>query len=103
MSTPLLAGEHEQLSVDDEQLGDGVLEAAASLDSGADSVDPLSGDGFDVLLTVDHEGECVERMSGAFGTMAAWFPTAPMGEHQRAGESVWGDPEACQQRAFTTF
>jgi hypothetical protein len=91
-----LAGEHDQLSVNDEQLGDRVLEAATSLDSGADSVDPLGGNGFDVLLTVDHEGECVERMSGSFGTMAAWFPTAPMGEHQRTRESVWGDVEARQ-------
>jgi len=52
MSTPLLACEHEQLSVDDEQLGDGVFEAAAGLDSRADSVDPLHGNGLDVLLAV---------------------------------------------------
>jgi hypothetical protein len=96
MSTPLLAGEHEQLSVDDEQLGDGVLEATASLDSRADSVDPLGGDRFDVLFTFNHKSECVERMSGPFGAMAAWLPATPMGEHQRAGESVWGNPDARQ-------
>ena len=103
MSTPLLAREYKQLSVNDEQLGDGVLEAAASLDSRANSVDPLGGDRFDVLFTVDHEGECVERMSGPFGTMAAWLPATPMGECQRAGESIWGNPKSRQQRAFTTF
>jgi hypothetical protein len=91
------------LSVDDKQLGDGVFEAAASLDSGADSVDPLSGDGFDVLLTVDHEGECVERMSVPFGTMAAWFSATPRGEHQRSRESVSGNAEARQESAFAAL
>jgi hypothetical protein len=83
------------LSVDDKQLGDGVLEAAASLDSGSDSVDPLSGNGFDVLLAVDHESEGVERMSIPLDAMAAGFSTPPMGEHQRSRESVSGNAEAC--------
>ena len=103
MSTPLSAGKHEQLSVDDEQLGDGVLEAAAGLDSRADSIDPLRGNGFDVLLAGDHEGECVERMSGPLGTMAAWFAATPMGQHQGAGESVSGNAEARQESAFAAL
>ncbi|MCX6631246.1 MAG: hypothetical protein NTW28_26845 [Candidatus Solibacter sp.] len=45
MPTPLLAGEHEQLSVDGKQLGDGLLEAAGGIDSRADRVDPLGGNG----------------------------------------------------------
>jgi len=57
MPAPLLAGEHEQLSVDGKQLGDGILEAASGIDSRADSVDPLSGNGLDVLLAIDHESE----------------------------------------------
>jgi hypothetical protein len=57
MPTPLLAGEHEQLSVDGKQLGDGILEAAGGIDSRADSVDPLSGNGLDVLLAIDHESK----------------------------------------------
>jgi hypothetical protein len=44
MSTPLLAGEHEQLSVDGKQPGDGILEAAGGSDSRADSVDPAGTD-----------------------------------------------------------
>jgi len=56
-----------------------------------------------VLLAVDHEGECVERMSGAFGAMAAWFPTASMGEHQGAGESVNGNAEPRQEPAFAAL
>jgi len=95
MSPSLLTGEHEQLSVDDQQLGDGVLESAAGLDSGADSVDPLGGNGFDVLLAVDHESEGVERMSVPLDAMAAGFSTPPMGEHQRSRESVSGNAEAC--------
>ena len=55
MPPPLLAGQYEQLSVDGKQLGDGVLEAAASIDRRADSVDPLSWNGLDVFLAVDHE------------------------------------------------
>jgi hypothetical protein len=57
MPTPLLAGEHEQLSVDCKQLGDGILEAAGGIDSRANSVDPLSGDGLDVLVAIDHESK----------------------------------------------
>jgi hypothetical protein len=57
MLTPLLAGEHEQLSVDGKQLGDGILEAVGGIDSRANRVDPLSGDGLDVLLASDHESE----------------------------------------------
>jgi hypothetical protein len=56
-STPLLPGEHEQLSVDGKQLGDGVFEAAADIDRRADSVDLLSGNGLDMLLAGDQEGE----------------------------------------------
>jgi hypothetical protein len=57
MSAPLLAGQHEQSSVNGKQLGDGVFEAAAGIDSRANSVNPPGGNGFDVLLAVDHEGE----------------------------------------------
>jgi hypothetical protein len=57
MSTPLLAGEDEQLSVNGKQLGDGVLADAAGVHSRADSVDPLRGHGLDALLAIDHEGE----------------------------------------------
>jgi len=97
MSSPLLTGEHEQLSVDDKQLGDGVLEAAAGLDSGADRVNPLSGNGFDVLLAVDHESERVERMGGSLGAMAARFPAPPMGENQRSRQSIGGNEEVRQK------
>ena len=57
MSTPLLAGEHEQLSVDGKQLGDGLLEAAGGIDRRTDRVDPLGGNGLDVFLAIDHESE----------------------------------------------
>ena len=103
MPPPLLAGQHEQLSVNGKQLGDGVLEAAAGSDSRADSVDPRGGNGFDVLLAVDHEGEGVERMSSPLGAMAAWFATPSMSQHQRPGQSVGGDAKTGQQRAFATF
>ena len=103
MSSPLLAGEHQQLSVTDQQLSDGVLEAAAGLDGGANSVDPLSRNGLDALLASNHEGERVERMSGPLGTMAAWFSATPMGQYQRAGKSVSGNAEARQKPAFATF
>jgi hypothetical protein len=103
MSPALLAGEHQQLSVDDKQLGDGVLEAAAGLDSGTDSVDPLRRNGFDVLLAVDHESECVKRMSVPFGAMATRFPAPSMGEHQRSWESVGGNAEARQKATLAAF
>ena len=103
MSTPLLAGEHEQLSIDGVQLGDGILEAASGLDSGADSVDPLRRNGFDVLLAIDHEGECVERMSGPVGAVAAWFSATPMGQYQGTGESINGHAEARQEPAFAAL
>lgn len=103
MSAPLLAGEHEQLRIEDVQLGDGVLEAASGLDSGADSVDPLSRNGFDVLLAVNHEGECVERMSGPVGAVAAWFSATPMGQYQGAGESIDGNVDARQEPAFAAL
>ena len=57
MPTPLLAGEHEQLSVDGKQLGDGILEAAGGIDSRADRVNPLRGNGLDVLPAIDHVSE----------------------------------------------
>ena len=57
MPTPLLAGEHEQLSVDGKQLGDGILEVAGGINSRAAGVDPLRGNGLDVLLAIDHESE----------------------------------------------
>jgi len=56
-----------------------------------------------MLLAVDHEGECVERMSGPFGTMAAWFSATPMGQYQRARESVSGNAEAHQESAFAAL
>jgi hypothetical protein len=57
MSTPLLAGEHEQLGIDGKQLGDGILEPPGGIDSRADRVDPLGGNGLDVLPAIDHESE----------------------------------------------
>ena len=57
MPTPLLAGEHEQLSVDGKQLGDGILEGSGGIDSRADRVDPRGGNGLDVFLAIDHESE----------------------------------------------
>jgi hypothetical protein len=103
MSTPLLAGEDQQLSVNGKQLGDGVLAAAAGIDSRADSVDPLRRHRLDVLLAVGHEGERVERMSGPLGAMAAWFPATPMGEHQGSRESVGRDTEARQKPTLAAF
>ena len=91
------------MSVNDKQLSDGVLEAAAVFGGGTDSVDPLRRNGFDVLLAIDHEGECVERMSGPFGTMATWFAATPMGQYQGAGESVRGNAKARQEVAFAAF
>jgi hypothetical protein len=93
MSPPLLAGEHEQLSVDGKQLGDGVLAAAAGIDGRADSVDPVGGNGFDMLFAIHHKGECVERMAGALDAMATWFAATPMGERQGARERVGGNAE----------
>ena len=101
MSPALLAGEHQQLSVDDKQLGNGVFEAAAGLDSGTDSVDPFGRNGFDVLLAIDHESECVERMSVPPGAMATRFAAASMGEHQRPRESIGGNAEARQKATLT--
>ena len=103
MSTPLLAGEHEQLSVDGKQVGDGVFEAAAGIDSRADGVDPLSGNGLDVLLAVNHEGERAERMSGPRSAMAAWFPATPMGERKGTREGIGGNAEAHQKLTFAAF
>src|ERR1039458_3102660 len=103
MSTPLLAGARRQLTVDGKQLGDGILETAGGIDSRADSVDPLSGNGLDVLLAIDHESELVERMSGPLGAMTAWFPTTPMREHKGPRESVWGNAESRQQLTFATL
>jgi hypothetical protein len=91
------------LGVNDKQLGDGVLEAAAVFGGGTDSVDPLRRNRFDVFLTVDHECECVERMSGPFGTMAGWFSATPMGQNQGAGESIVGNVEARQESALAAL
>lgn len=103
MSPVLSTGQHQQLSVDDKQLGDGVLEAAAGLDSGTYSVDPLRRNGFDVLLAVDYESECVKRMRVPLGAMAARFPAPSMGEHQRSWESVGGNAEARQKATLAVF
>lgn len=103
MSPTLLAGEHQQLNVDDKQLGDGVFEAAAGRDSRTDRVDPLRRNGFDMFLAVDHERERVERMSVPLGAMATRFPAPAMGEHQRSRESVRGNVEARQKAALAAF
>jgi hypothetical protein len=103
MSTPLLAGEHEQLSVDGKQLGDGILEATGGIDSRTDRVDPLGGNGLDVLFAIDHKGERIERMGGPLGAMAAWFPATPMGEHKGSRKSVWGNADAHQKPTFATL
>src|SRR6266567_2850195 len=42
-------------------------------------------------------------MSVPIGAMAAWFATPSMSPHQRPGQSVWGDAETGQQRAFASF
>ena len=100
----LLAGQHEQLSVDDKQLGDGVFEAAAGVHGRTDRIDPLPGNGLDALFAIDHEGEGVERMAGFLGAMATWFPAAPVTQRQRSGQCVPGDPpQARQKRALATF
>ena len=100
----LLAGQHEQLSVDDKQLGDGVFEAAAGVHGRTDRIDPLQGNGLDALFAIDHEGEGVERMAGFLGAMATWFPAAPVTQRQRSGQCVPGDPpQARQKRALATF
>jgi len=54
LPTPLLAGEHKQLSVDGEQLGDGVLKLRPHPPP-AKGVGPFGGNGLDVLLAVDPE------------------------------------------------
>jgi len=100
----LLAGQHEQLSVDDKQLGDGVFEAAAGVHGRTDRIDPLQGNGLDALFAIDHEGEGVERMAGFLGAMATWFPAAPVTQRQRSGQCVLGDPpQARQKRVLATY
>src|ERR1019366_1799612 len=42
-------------------------------------------------------------MTDSLGAMAAWFPATPMSQHQRPGQSVWGNPQARQKRAFATL
>ena len=103
MSPALLTSEHEQLSVDGKQLGDGVLEAAAGIDLRANSVDPLRRNGLDMLVAGHHKSEGIERMAGALGAMAAWFAATPMGERQAARERIGGNAEAHQQPAFASF
>jgi hypothetical protein len=90
----LITGQHQQLSIDGKQLGDCVLESASGVHGWADRVAPLSGNGLDALLPIDHEGKGVERMAAPIGAMAAWFAATPLGACERPWESVGRNPEA---------
>ena len=97
----LLAPEGQQLGIDGEHLGGGGFEGAALFHERSDIVDPVTGDAFDPLLPVDHEGEGPQGVALLrVGAATVGFPASPVGEHQRAGERGRGDPEAPQDRVF---
>jgi hypothetical protein len=52
---PLIASQHQELSIDDEQLGDRIFESTAGFHGWADSIDPVAGDGLDMFLPVGHK------------------------------------------------
>ena len=94
-----MAGEHQQLGVDQLQFGSGLLETAASRDPRTNGIQPFSGNGLDALFAAGHKGKSPERMAVTVGAMTGRLTTAAAGKRQRAGKSVDGDLEAGHQAA----
>lgn len=93
----LYTGEHQQLGVDQQQFGSGLLEVAARLDPRTNCVKPFGGNGLDALLATGHECEGPERMAVTVGAMAGRLSAAAVGKRERARKSVVRDMEAGQE------
>jgi hypothetical protein len=100
---PLIASQHQELSIDDEQLRNRIFERTAGLHGWPNRIDPVARDGLHALLPVGHEREQAQRMAKPGGAMTGGFATTPMREDERAGQSVGGDAKLGQQKPFATF
>ena len=71
-----MAGEHQQLGVDQLQFGSGLLETAASRDPRTNGIQPFSGNRLDALFAAGHKGKSAERMAVTVGAMTGRLTTA---------------------------
>lgn len=80
----LLAGEHQQPGVEDQQLGGGFLKAAARINPRANRGDPVGGNSLDALLAAGPESEGPERMAVPVGAVTGRLSAAAVGKRERA-------------------
>lgn len=93
----LLACEHQQLGVDEQQFGGGLLKVPARLDPRTNGVEPVGGNGLDTLFAAGHESKGPERMAVTADAMTGGFSAAAVGKRKRAGKSVGREMEAGHQ------
>jgi hypothetical protein len=70
--------QRQQLSVGSEDFNDCLLKLAAAHNARADRVDPVFRDSFDVLFTLDHEGERPNGVALSLGAMTRRLAATPV-------------------------
>src|SRR5437762_13430406 len=80
--------QRQQLSVGSEDFGDCVFELPAAHNAWADRVDPVFRDAFDMLLTLNHEGERPNRVALFLIAMTRSLTATPVGQRQEARQPI---------------
>ena len=93
--------QRQQLSVGSKDFGDCVFELPAAHNAWADRVDPVFRDAFDMLLTLDHEGERPNRVALSLGAMTRRLAATPVGQRQGARQAIGRHLETGEELAFS--
>lgn len=95
----LVSGEHQQLSVDEQQFGGSFFKGPAGLDARTNDIEPVGRNGFDTLRATSHKSESPERMAVAFGAVAGGLSATAVRKRKRPWKGITGDLEASDEEA----
>jgi hypothetical protein len=93
--------QRQQLSVGSEDFGDCVFELPAAYNARADWVDPVFRDAFDMLFTLDHEGERPNGVALSLGAMTRRLAATPVSQSQGARQAIGRHLETGEELAFS--
>ena len=93
--------QRQKLSVGSEDFGDCVFALPAAHNAWADRVDPVFRDAFDMLLTLNHEGERPNRVALFLIAMTRRLAATPVGQRQGARQAIGRHLETGEELAFS--
>ena len=93
--------QRQQLSVGSEDFGDCVFELPTAHNAWADGVDPVFRDAFDMLFTLDHEGERPNGVALSLRAMTSRLAATPVSQSQGARQAIGRHLEMGEELTFS--